>query len=426
MKKIILTVLFALTILLIGGCASSTSTRKPQTSTQAEDSGTTTHIVAVLTQIDTENKNISFLDADTFSANIYAYRTGTEVINKTGRAISISDISAGEVVDLYYDTGSKMISKIQISVNDNVWENTKVTNFSVDYTTHSMKVGQTLYSYNDKTAVFSNNEKIDIDEINSEDQLIVRGYGTKILSIVVDKGHGYITLEGDGLFIGGMIEVGGRIVKIIERSMIVIVQEGTYKVTVRNGQYTASKNVTISRNEQSIVSFADVMAEVIETGNIRFDIDVEGAELYIDNVKTNYDSVVSMSTGRHSIKVTADGYDDYTDTIDVTLTYETIDIDLKRTEEETTESKTDEEETEEEETEGETKVSTVNDVTISGPTGGMIYFDGKYVGVAPVTFDLVTGTHVITVLMGTEINSYTVTLAEGGDDVVYDFTVDEE
>ena len=52
----------------------------------------------------------------------------------------------------------------------------------------------------------------------------------------------------------------------------------------------------------------------------------------------------------------------------------------------------------------------------------MVYFDSTYVGIAPVTFDMVTGTHVISILNGTEINSYTVTLAEGGDDVEYDFT----
>ena len=52
----------------------------------------------------------------------------------------------------------------------------------------------------------------------------------------------------------------------------------------------------------------------------------------------------------------------------------------------------------------------------------MVYFDSTYVGVAPVTFDMVTGTHVISILNGTEINSYTVNLSEGKGDVEYDFT----
>ena len=43
-------------------------------------------------------------------------------------------------------------------------------------------------------------------------------------------------------------------------------------------------------------------------------------------------------------------------------------------------------------------------------------------GTAPVTFALVTGEHVISVLYNNHINSYTVNLSEGGDDVKYDFT----
>ena len=37
-------------------------------------------------------------------------------------------------------------------------------------------------------------------------------------------------------------------------------------------------------------------------------------------------------------------------------------------------------------------------------------------------FPLVTGEHIISILSGTKINSYTVNLADGADDVTYDFT----
>ena len=67
-------------------------------------------------------------------------------------------------------------------------------------------------------------------------------------------------------------------------------------------------------------------------------------------------------------------------------------------------------------------VSTKNKVTISGPVGANVYFDGAYKGTAPVTFPLVTGEHVVSVLHNKEIKSYTVNLVEGSDDVVYDFT----
>jgi hypothetical protein len=116
------------------------------------------------------------------------------------------------------------------------------------------------------------------------------------------------------------------------------------------------------------------------------------------------------------------------DTIEVTNTHQSINIYLNEDTEAETESgnnpttESTQSSTEGTTFEGETIVSAVNDVTVSGPTGGLVYFDSTYMGVAPVTFDMITGTHVISILNGTEINSYTVTLVEGADDVVFDFT----
>lgn len=102
-----------------------------------------------------------------------------------------------------------------------------------------------------------------------------------------------------------------------------------------------------------------------------------------------------------------------------------MDINLKSTSE--TETETEGETETESSTEPVTDssgdvVSQINDVTVSGPVGGYVYFDGKYMGVAPVTFDMITGSHVISILYNSQIKSYSVNLAEGGDDVIYDFT----
>lgn len=437
MKKIRLipTGLAVLACVLMCACASSSSTRwHLKTTTKDADNNRTVESVGVVTKVDEDNKNISFISAEDGSTNIFPYHSGTLVYSKSGRDISMAQIAPGMVLDIFYNGVSQMIEKVEISDNKEVWENGKVTSFSVDDSKRTMRVGQSLYSYNDQTFVYSDGEKISMMELNAQDQLIVRGYGTRILSVVVDKGHGYISLTGDSLFIGGYIDVGGSVVKVIEEDMLLIVREGNYKVEVRNGEYLAERQVTVARNENCELDFSDVAPNVTHNGNIRFHIDVDDAVLYIDGVETDYAGIVVLPAGTHKIRVTADGFQTYAETIEVDVSYRTIDIQLKESEPATDgetsgggETRSGEDGTTEaapSETRypGQNVVSAINDVTVSGPAGGYVYFDGVYKGVAPVTFDMITGEHVISVLYNKEIKSYSVVLAEGGDDVTYDFT----
>lgn len=417
--------------------ATSSSTRwHIKSTTEGSKEGKPVETVGVITNVDEKNNNISFISAEDRSPNIFHYNQGTSVYSKSGNIISMAQITPGMVMDIFYNGSSRIIEKLEISDNKDVWENTKVTSFSVDDSKRSMRIGQTLYSYDDSTCVYSGGKEISMMELNSQDQLIVRGYGTKVLSVVVDKGHGYISLTGDSLFVGGYIDVGGNVVKVIEENMLLIVREGDYKVEVRNGEYLAERMVSVVRNENCEVDFSDVVPNVTHNGNLRFNINVDGAKLYINDVETEYGGIVVLPAGKYTITVVANGYKPYTKDIDVDVTYQVIDIKLKPDassgSNETTaaekETGTGENETTEPATEettahpGQDVVSKINDVTVSGPVGGYVYFDGIYKGVAPVTFDMITGEHVISILYNGSINSYSVVLAEGGDDVVYDFT----
>ena len=60
---------------------------------------------------------------------------------------------------------------------------------------------------------------------------------------------------------------------------------------------------------------------------------------------------------------------------------------------------------------------TDNKVTISAPVGASVYFDGEYLGIAPISFKKVTGSHVITLSQtGYLSKSYTVTFTDDGKD----------
>ena len=414
-NKILLILYILLMCLCLVACNANKSTwfKQPQTTTAVEN-GKPVSVLAVITSTDIDNKIVNFYRVDTEENCMYTYNAGTTVLTKTGRVSTIESLPEGAVVELKYNPSSYMITSIQISDDKEIWENTKVTNFSVDDTTRSITLGNSLYFYKDDVCVFSNGRQIDISELNSSDQLVVRGQGTRVLSIVVEKGHGYVSLKGAEIFVGGLVDVSGSLVKVIEDNMLLIVQEGVHKVEVRNGDNIAEKYVTVVRDEQCIADFSDVAANVTVTGTVKVNVNVSNATVYIDNVKRDHSGVITLISGKHRLVVAAEGYVTYSGTIEVGSGHKSIDIELGVDKEPSTSEPATKED--------ETVVSKVNDVTVVGPKGAMVYFDSTYVGIAPVTFDLVTGTHVISILNGTEINSYTVTLAEGGDDVEYDFT----
>lgn len=430
------------------GCNGTESTKKkPSTSIYQETTqdARDKKILCVLTGVDLENKLIEFYKIDSEETHRYSYDAATLVLTKAGRNISIQSVAKGSVVDLYYDPNTYMISKVQISKDKSVWENSKVTSFSVDDTKKSMKIGSSLYYFKDDVYIVSDGREITYNQLTQGDTLIVRGVENRIISIEVDKGHGYLTLEGEDIFIGGLVDVGGSIVKVIEEDMLIIVPEGTYKVEVRKAKNIAEKYVTVTRDEQCVVDFSDVAASVTTTGSIKFNVNIREAKLYIDNIERNHLKTLTLETGKHTVMVIAEGYNTYKSTIEVEAGHKSINIALSvdeesetTSQEETTskeesasqeETASEEESTTEKETEtsgafGEqqTIVSEINDVTISGPVGGLVYFDSEYKGVAPVTFDMVTGTHVISIISSGGINSYTVTLVEGAADVTYDFS----
>lgn len=412
--------------LTLAGC----SEKKPpvkkvkQTTVQSNEE-TKLKLTGVVVKLDKDENSIIINECENNTKAQYTYDVGCQITNRSNEAITLEQIHPGDVVDIKYDNNGKLL-EMAISTNPDVWENTRVSSFSYTPAEQALTVGKSKYYCDNNIDVFSNDEIIRVTELCKEDLLIVRGYKTKIVSIVVDKGHGYLTLSGESLFLGGYVDVGNRVVKVIEKDMIVIVREGDYKVEVKNGAYNASKQVNIERDTKCNVDFSEIQPIVNEVGTLKINTDMDGVTVYIDGEIKDYREIQTLTVGMHTIKATAEGYADREFRVEIDRGHKEIDVSLATDETKSDAATTASEKNttagiEEVTTSGGT-VSTVNKVTVSGPKGGFVYFDGTYKGTAPVTFPLVTGEHVISILDNNNIKSYTVNLREGGDDVDYDFT----
>lgn len=424
---------------------------------QMESKSTATIVNAptIPTDIRTELAVITYVSADTKRLSVRSYGEGVDrtfyveqpalIYTEFGNAMTLAQLYAGDVIDITYDNVNNKVSEIHIS--NEVKCHMAVSDVSVNTSYRRLSLYGKNYEYARNVVVVSDNELITPEQLSVHDVFNLYEKDGKVVSVVVTRGHGYISLTGVDLFMGGYVNIGSENIKTIEKNMMITVTEGSYKVAVSKDQYYGSKTVAVNRNQVTTVDFSEFVADTVENGNVLFDIDVDGAVLYLNGKETDYtEGMLTLPVGTYTVRVSADGYDNYQDKIEVKADYQKVNIRMKKEAESTssgqttgavqqssqangtqqTTSASSTGVTSQYETETTTIVSTKNRVYIDGPAGAAIYFDDSYLGVAPLDFAMVTGQHMFIVISGTTIKSYTVNLVEGADDVRYDFTPKSE
>lgn len=388
----------------------------------------------VVTAVNAEAKTISFRLFGKGENYDFRLEEAAYIYSAYDNAMTLSQLDMGDVAYITYDAVQRTLHEIHLT-NDAVCHRA-VTDISLNNAYRTISFFNKNYEYSQNVVVVSGKELITPEQLSAKDLLTVYEMDKKVVSIVVERGHGYLSLTGVDLFMGGYVDVGGEIIRTINKDMMLLVTEGEYKVSVSHKGYYGYKTVKIERDKVSTVDFSEIVANTVENGNVFFNIDVKGAKLYLNGEETDYSQgVLTLPTGSYSVRVSAEGYENYVDKVEIIADYQKIDI--KMTPDEEQETKTQASTTAREtssstgvtsqyETETATKVSTKNRVYIDGPAGASIYFDGTYIGTAPFDFAMVTGEHTFIVIFGTDVKSYTVNLVEGADDVRYDFTPKSE
>jgi archaellum component FlaG (FlaF/FlaG flagellin family) len=198
--------------------------------------------------------------------------------------------------------------------------------------------------------------------------------------------------------------------------------------------------VKVVRNQETTLSLADIAIEPKQTGSVLFMVTPGDANVYIDGKKVNTEGAVDIVYGKHSILIQADGYESYSANFNVNYAYKIKEYTLTPSDDSsssTTESSTSsgtttattqsstttETTTETSTTESSTSTSsstnkeTSNKVIVSSPSGASVYLDGEYIGIAPISFTKVTGSHIITFSQtGYLSKSYTETFTDDGQD----------
>ena len=430
---------------------------------EIENIVTEQEVLAVVLEKDTELKMITVYNVITEEEQKLIYTGATTFFNGYGVQMSAGQLLEGDLYQFMIDTKEEWISTAKEAIDrtekkekDGIWEKTGIAYFTVEEDKISFR--NQNYRYSKELCVMSNGKKIPLENIEPNvDIVTVRGLDQTIYEIVVTKGHGYISLNNHEDFVGGTISIGNTRIESIEAESKYLVREGSYRVAVNRGEYSGMEELVVKRDETTVFDVFAYGSGPIEKGWLTIAVEPLGATLYIDDIKTAYTDGIELNYGTYHFEFTEGGYVSYEATVQISqprqslfvyLTEQTGEIldendptndpQTNLNEEDDPTEDPDTSNTEEENNQNNESSAVQTSVSIRhlgydfneddaiyilGPEGSEIYLDGEYLGQAPMDFEKILGSYVITVIKSDgSVKNFNCSETDNGEDSYYNFS----
>lgn len=426
----------------------------------------TRSFVGVVKALDLENQTISILGVDNPVVTNFSYNGGTDVRSQYDKVISMKKITLGEIVNFTYNAKTNKLLSLQIYKEAWTYENVK--KMKMDRGSKIIQLGTSRYGFTDSILYVGDNKIIDVTELSAKDQLMVKGVGDMVYSIIVTKGHGTIRFTGFEDFVGGTVYIGASTYQRVEDTMNIVMRQGTYKVTMQNGELVGTKEVTVERDSEVTVDMSEFKIEKAKIGEVTFTISPYGADLYVNGSATDYSNPVTLNYGEHTIAVSLPGYKSFSGILTVGQSEQEIQVNLvpDTSKDESSGSDNIDKDTSDDDlgdivldwdsdstddlkssaspspapsstssataatpspspsasSSSNNGIDGAHKITISAPEDVEVYIDDAYKGMTPISFTKVLGSHVVTLKKsGYTTKSYTIHVENDNENVFYTF-----
>ncbi len=367
---------------------------------------------AVLVDKDVNQKTLTFLNLNREREYTLSYDGTTKFSDKYGESVSLKQIAVGDIVDVTFLKETKHLTQMMLSTQ--AWKNEGVARYEMNHIRGEVTIGENIYKLTDNTRYLSDGQIIEAMDINASDVLSFQGIDNQVLSVCVDKGHGYLRLVNDESFVGGWIEIGQSTIQRITEDMLLVLPEGSYQVNISHRGGGGLRDVIINRNEETTLDIGDMEVPEAQTGMVLFSLSPSNATLYIDGTETDASAPVTLEYGIHQLIVKAEGYKSITQYIRVGQASAGVNVVL--------ESATASEDEAEDESDVTDVSSSYYKVFVDSPEDAEVYVNGNYVGIVPCSFKKTSGVHVVTLRMeGYKTRSYTIQVDSEEKDITFSF-----
>lgn len=368
---------------------------------------------AILVDRNAQENTLTFLNLELSRRYTLSLDGTTRLYDKYGDGITLDQVQKGDIVDITFLKSKKHLTTLQLSPQ--AWSYEGAERYEINTVRNEVSIGSEVFKLTSNTQFLSEGRSIESMDLNPSDVLTFLGIGNQVLTVRVDKGHGYLRLENDENFVGGWIEIGQTKIQRITDDMLVLVPEGSYQVNISNKGGGGVKSVVIRRNEETVLDIGDLEIPEPQYGMVLFSMNPSTAHLYIDGSPVDPSEPIRLEYGLHQLIARAEGYQSITQYIRVGQGSAGINVvlDANRTE--------DEEESSQESSSGQT-TDNYYKVYIDAPERVEVYLDGNYMGIAPCSFEKIAGTHVVTLRKtGYTTRSYTIEVDNEAKDISYSF-----
>ena len=368
---------------------------------------------AILVGRDEKENTLTFLNLELGRRYTLSIDGTTRMYDKYGQSLSLEQFEKGDIVDITFLKSKKHLTVMQLSAS--AWSYTNAERYELNMIRRELTIGNEVYKLTDNTQYLSDNRSIELMDLNPSDVLSFQGIDSEVLTVRVDKGHGYLRLVNDENFVGGWIEIGESQIRKITEDMLLTVPEGSYQVNISNKGGGGIKTVVINRNEETCLDIGDLEIPEPQYGMVLFSLSPSNAELYIDGTKTDASAPVSLEYGMHQLIVRAENYHSVTRYISVAQESGGFDIVLDPVNDDTEDSSSS--------TSSSTPTSTnYYKVYVDAPEHAEVYLDGNYIGISPCNFKKTAGAHTVTLRRtGYVTRSYTVEIDDEAKDLTLSF-----
>lgn len=366
----------------------------------------------VLKTVDSSNQQLVVCSLADHSEQSISYDAATVLTDPYGAPLTADQLQPGSIVKLAYNSTLNKAGSLQL--DPDAWSYTDIKKFYLDAQSGTLTVGQDEYRLDAGLLIFSGQNEILPEQLLQQDVISIRGIGEEIFSITVEQGHGYLELENEEYFVDGWIEIGQTLISRLSPDMLFSVPEGTYQVRLTTDLLDESREITICRDEVTVLDLGDVEKPVPESGQVTLQITPEDAQVYIDDHLINAYYPIKLPLGMHEIEVSASGYDTVSRYFEVDGEPLLLEMSLPESKSTASVSGND--------VSWASTDRAAATITIAAPEGAEVYEDNLYKGYAPVTYTKTAGTHVITLRKtGYVTRSYSIEVKDDDENVTYSF-----
>ncbi len=266
---------------------------------------------ASIKQINSISKTIQFRNHDTGKNYTLKYDNTSQIMDIHGDPVSATLLDVGEVVDITFLKGTKHLNSLIVSKE--AWVDEGVTDFSLVSNDETAKINGSVLHLTHKTMIISDGQAVNPEDILDTDTLRVSGIDKEIYSIVVTRGHGYVSLSSDKVndrsLVGAWIELDKEVIRKITPRMLISAPEGSYNVSIAGNGTKFSSEIVVNRNEETIIDTSVVEVEKVKRGNVTFIVTPSDARVFVDDDEVRTEVPNSFIYGKHKVHVMAEGYE---------------------------------------------------------------------------------------------------------------------